>query len=106
MSVADVGDIELEHVVWSADSELVTRRTERWIRDRDPECYRIFFVVSGVMIGEQAGNQVMLRSGDMTMFDLSRPCHAIHGTDPGSLQAVMQSSREHRYRFPTPQFDP
>ena len=91
MSVAEVDDIRLEHVTWSADAQLVTRRTERLIRAQDPECYRIFLCANGVMIGDQAGNRVVLRTHDMTLFDLSRPCDATHGTDRGLLQAVMLS---------------
>jgi AraC-like DNA-binding protein len=91
MSIAEVGDIRLEHVTWSANTQLVTRRTERLIRAQDPECYRIFLCANGVMIGDQADNRVVLRTHDMTLFDLSRPCAATHGTDRGLLQAVMLS---------------
>lgn len=91
MSIAEVDDIRLEHVTWSADAQLVTRRTERLIRAQDPECYRLVLCASGVMIGNQAGNQVVLRTHDMTLFDLSRPCDATHGTDRGPLQTMMLS---------------
>lgn len=91
MSVASVGDIELEHVTWSADSTLVTRRTQRFIRARDPQCYRIFLCAGGMMIAEQAGNQITLRANDMALFDLSHPCDSTHGTDRGLMRAVMVS---------------
>ena len=38
MSVARIGDVEVEDVTWSADSAVATLRTERLIRARDPEC--------------------------------------------------------------------
>ncbi len=91
MSVATVGDIELEHVTWSADSTLMTRRTEHFIRVRDPECYRIVLSAGGVMLGEQAGNRVALRTHDMTLYDLSHPCDATHGTDRVVTRSVMVS---------------
>jgi len=91
MSAATIGDIELEHVTWSADSRLVTRRTERLIRAHDPECYRIVLGISGVMVGGQAGSQVTVRPGDIVLFDLSRPCSALNGTDSRVLRTVMLS---------------
>jgi hypothetical protein len=62
MSVAQIGDFEIEVLAWSADSEIATRRTERLIRACDPECYRIFLSVSGEIRLEQAGNQVDVRA--------------------------------------------
>ncbi|MGH3999385.1 MAG: hypothetical protein ACRDTJ_18235, partial [Pseudonocardiaceae bacterium] len=71
MSVAQIGDFEIEVLTWSADSEIVTRRTERLIRACDPECYRIFLSVSGEIRVEQAGNQADVRARDIALYDLS-----------------------------------
>jgi AraC-like DNA-binding protein len=91
MSTARIGDLELEHVTWSADAQLVTRRTRRLIQARDPECYRVFLSAGGVMIGEQEGRPVPLRAGDMALFDLSSPCDCTHGIEPSRMRAVMLS---------------
>jgi AraC-like DNA-binding protein len=89
MSVAQIGDFEIEAVTWSADSEIVARRTERLIRASDPECYRIFLSVSGEVRMEQAGNQVDFRARDIALYDLSRPWQTRHSTGPGSMRLVM-----------------
>jgi AraC-like DNA-binding protein len=89
MSVAQIGDFEIEKLTWSADSEVVTRRTERLIRACDPECYRILLSVSGEVRIEQAGNQVNCRARDIALFDLSRPCQGTHETGSGLMQVVM-----------------
>lgn len=69
----------------------MTRRTERLIRAHDPECYRIVLGISGVMVGGQAGNRVTVRPGEIVLFDLSRPCEALNGTDGRVLRTVMLS---------------
>jgi AraC-like DNA-binding protein len=89
MSVAQIGDVEIEALTWSADSEIVTRRTERLIRACDPECYRILLSVRGEIRLEQAGNQVDVRARDVVLYDLSRPSQATHSTGPGSMRLVM-----------------
>lgn len=91
MSVARIGEAEVADVSWSADSELMTLRTDRWIRACDPECYRVFLNVRGVMRGEQADNRVEFRTLDMALYDLSQPLRAIHGTHREPLRAVMLS---------------
>lgn len=91
MSTARIGDLGLEHVTLSADATLVTRRTQRLIQACDPECYRVFLTVSGVMLGEQEGRPVPLRTHDMALFDLSSPCDSTHGTEPTRMRAVMLS---------------
>ena len=89
MSVAQIGDVEVEVLTWSADSEIVTRRTERLIRACDPECYRILLSVSGEIRVEQGGNQADVRARDIVLYDVSRPCQATHSTGPGLMRLVM-----------------
>jgi AraC-like DNA-binding protein len=89
MSVAQIGDCTVEVVTWSADFEVVARRTERLIRACDPECYRIFLSVSGEARMEQAGNQACLRARDIALYDLSRPWQATHPVRPASMRVVM-----------------
>jgi hypothetical protein len=60
MPVAQIGDFAIETVTWSADSEIVARRTEHLIRACDPECYRIFLSVNGGIRVEHAGHQAEL----------------------------------------------
>jgi AraC-like DNA-binding protein len=89
MSVAQIGDFEIEALSWSADSEIVTRRTERLIQACDPECYRILLSVSGEIRLEQAGNQADVRARDIVLYDMSRPSQATHSTGPGLMRVVM-----------------
>src|SRR5438094_10583071 len=56
MSIAQIGDFEIETVTWAADSEVMARRTHRLVRASDPECYRIFLTVNRGIRMEQAGN--------------------------------------------------
>src|SRR5438874_2647377 len=58
MSVAQIGDFEIEAVTWAADREVVARRTEHLIHACDPECYRIFLSVTPGVRMEQAGHRV------------------------------------------------
>ncbi|MGH3569074.1 MAG: AraC family transcriptional regulator [Pseudonocardia sp.] len=89
MSVAQIGDFEIGAFTWSADSEIMARRTESLIRACDPECYRIFLSVSGEVRGEQAGHQVDFRARDIVLADVSRPWRLAHSTGPGVMRAVM-----------------
>ncbi len=89
MSVAQIGDFEIEALTWSVDSEIVVQRTERLIRACDPECYRILLSVSGEIRAEQAGNQVDVRARDIAFYDMSRPYQATHSTGPGFMRVVM-----------------
>lgn len=89
MSVAQIGEFEIETSTWSADSEIVARRTERLIRTCDPECYRIFLIVSGKIRVEQAGHQVEFRARDLGLYDSSHPWQAIHPTRKGQTRVVM-----------------
>jgi AraC-like DNA-binding protein len=89
MSVARIGDFVLEKLTWSADSEVVARRTERLIRACDPECYRIFLSVSGNIRMDQADNRVDFRTRDIAVYDLSRPWQVTHAVGPGLMRVVM-----------------
>jgi len=87
LSVAQIGDFEIGVLTWSADCEVVLQRTERLIRARDPECYRVFLNVSSDIRKEHAGNQVNCRARDFTIYDLSRPWRTYAG--PGLMRTVM-----------------
>ena len=87
MSVAQVGDFEIETMTCSADSEVVRRRTERLIRAGDPECYRIGLCINDGLRLEQAGNQATLRARDIALWDLSIPVQTTHPTGP--MRTVM-----------------
>lgn len=89
MSVAQIGDFEIEAFTWSADSEIVTQRTERLIRACDPECYRVFLSVSGEVRVEHAGNQVDFRARDIALYDVSRPWQCTHLAGSGLMRVVM-----------------
>ncbi|MDG4765574.1 AraC family transcriptional regulator [Solwaraspora sp. WMMD406] len=89
MAVTEIGEFKIEAVTWAADTELAGHRTDRLIRVRDPECYRIFLSVNGGARMDQAGTQVLFRARDIALYDLSRPWQATHPTGPTSMQLVM-----------------
>jgi AraC-like DNA-binding protein len=89
MSVAQIDDFAIETLTWSADSEIVARRTEHLIRACDPECYRILLNVNGRVRAEHAGNQVDFRARDIALYDVSRPWEWMHSTGPESMRVVM-----------------
>jgi AraC-like DNA-binding protein len=89
MSIAQIGDFELEVVTWIADSEVVARRTERLIRACDPDCYRLFLNVGDDVRMEQAGHRVNFRARDIAVYDLSRPWRTAHVTRPGLMRVAM-----------------
>ena len=88
MSVAQVGDFAIESITWAADSEVVTRRTNRLIRACDPECYRIYLSVNDGVREEQAGNEVRFRARDIAVYDTSRPFQSTHPSGPAGMRTV------------------
>lgn len=88
-SVAEIGDFKIEAVTLAADSEIVSKRTERLIRTCDPECYRLFLKVNGKMRGEQAGNQMDFRARDIAFYDSSHPWQAEISMGPKAMRLVM-----------------
>jgi len=89
MSVSSIGVFEIEAFTWSADSEVVCRRTERLIRSSDPECYRLILNVSARPRLEQAGNRVALAARDIGLFDLSCPILSAQLPGRGAMRLVM-----------------
>jgi AraC-like DNA-binding protein len=89
MSVAQIGDFEIEVMTWAADSEVVARRTDRLIRSGDPECYRICLCIDGGIRAEQADNRVLFRPRDIALYDLSRPYQSMHPTGSASMRVVL-----------------
>jgi hypothetical protein len=65
MSVARIGDFEIEAVTWAADSEVVARRTHRLIRSCDPECYRPGLQTAVRRLGDR-GAQARIRIGGVS----------------------------------------
>jgi AraC-like DNA-binding protein len=89
MSVIRIGEFELAEFSWAADAEVTALRTRRLIRVGDPECYRIWLSISGGEWGEQADNRVRFRTGDIVLYDMSRPLRAIHPTGRISRRRVL-----------------
>lgn len=89
LSVAQVGDFQLEALTWSADSQVVACRTERLIRASDPECYRLILSVNAELRLEQVGNQTALRARDIGLYDLSCPVRSTQLPGPGPMRWVM-----------------
>ncbi|HEY0640413.1 MAG TPA: AraC family transcriptional regulator [Pseudonocardiaceae bacterium] len=89
MSVSRIGAFEIEAFTWSADSQVVSRRTEQLIRASDPECYRLILNVSARPRLEQAGNRVALAARDIGLFDLSYPVWSAQLPGRGVMRLVM-----------------
>lgn len=89
MSVASIGDIEMELVTWAADREVVARRTERLIRICDPECYRILLSLTPGLRLEQAGHWVDFQARDIVLYDMALPWVAVHPTGPTPMVVLM-----------------
>jgi AraC-like DNA-binding protein len=90
LSMIQVGDFTIELVTGAAAAPVVARRTERLIRARDPECYRIFVTVSAEVQMVHAGNQALIRERDIALFDLSRPWRTTHPV--GTLMRLIMLS--------------
>ncbi len=89
MSIVKIGDFEIEALTWSADSEVVARRTGRHIRASDPEFYRLILGISARLRLEQAGNQVALGARDIALYDLSRPVQSMQLPTRGPVRLAM-----------------
>jgi AraC-like DNA-binding protein len=57
-------------------------RTSRLIRQSDPELLKIDVVTRGRCVFEQDDREAVLRPGDLTLVDLSSPCHLACNGDP------------------------
>lgn len=51
----------------------VVRRSSRLIRQSDPGCYKLTLQVSGSAMISQDGREAVLRPGDLTVYDTTRP---------------------------------
>jgi AraC-like DNA-binding protein len=87
MSVAEIGDFEIDSHTFSADREVSVRRTERLIRASDPECYRVVIALTPGVRVHQAGNLVELRARDIALYDSSQPWETTNPT--ARIQTVM-----------------
>jgi AraC-like DNA-binding protein len=73
MVVDQVGDLTVEVVRWASDTPFAARRPPRLVRAADPECFRLVVNVNGGLGTEQRDNLVNFRTGDIALFDTSRP---------------------------------
>jgi len=89
MSVAQIGDFEIGEFTWSADREIMERRTERRIRASDPECYRIFLSVASGRRIEHADHRVAFGDRDIALYDTSRSWTATNPTGPKPMRWIL-----------------
>ncbi|MFI1566867.1 helix-turn-helix domain-containing protein [Streptomyces sp. NPDC020490] len=85
LGVLRLGAVQLSEMSYA---RLNSQRTPRLIRQSDPEQYQIAAVLSGEQGIEQQRRQAVLRSGDLVLYDSSRPFTATasaDGTRSGSL---------------------
>ncbi|HSV65803.1 MAG TPA: AraC family transcriptional regulator [Mycobacteriales bacterium] len=89
MSVAKIGDFQIETFTWGADREVVVRRTEQLIRTSDPGWYRIFLSSTPGARAEQADHRVEFRARDIALYDVSLPWTATHLAGPTPMRVIM-----------------
>jgi AraC-like DNA-binding protein len=65
------------------------RRTPKLIRRSDPELFKIDVQLRGDTVFAQGGREVLLRPGDFTFVDLSRPSRVRHVGDEHEVAAVV-----------------
>jgi AraC-like DNA-binding protein len=65
------------------------RRTPKLIRRSDPELFKIDVPIRGTTVFEQSGRAAVLRPGDFTLVDLSRPSRVRHEDDKHEVAAVV-----------------
>lgn len=65
------------------------RRTPKLIRRSDPEVFKIDVQLRGDTVIDQSGRQVVMRPGDFTFVDLSRPTRVRHFGDEHEVAAVV-----------------
>ncbi|MCK7627805.1 helix-turn-helix domain-containing protein [Streptomyces sp. RS10V-4] len=68
---------------------LASRRTPRLIRQSDPELYQLALITQGRQSIEQAGRHAPLSTGDLVIYDSSRPFSAAVEPGTGGARAVL-----------------
>jgi AraC-like DNA-binding protein len=64
------------------------RRTPRLIRRSDPELFKIDVQLRGTAVFEQSGREILLRPGDVTFVDSSRPSRVRHAGEQHEVVVV------------------
>ncbi|MFI1375984.1 helix-turn-helix domain-containing protein [Streptomyces longwoodensis] len=70
LKVASLGAVQISAMSYHSFRCL---RTPKLIRKADPECFQVAFMRSGRHVLEQDRNRTALRSGEIAIFDSSRP---------------------------------
>jgi AraC-like DNA-binding protein len=76
------GDMGRLAVTAVAGPPLEAGRTSRLIRRSDPELFKIDVQTRGRSVFEQDDREAVLHPGDLTLVNLSSPCHLAAGGDP------------------------
>ncbi|MGW5350459.1 cupin domain-containing protein [Streptomyces sp. NPDC004031] len=82
----DLGAAQLSRFAFSP---LHSRRTPALIRRGDPEQYQLGLVTRGSAWYAQSGGEAELRSGDMVLWDTSRPYESRSGLDGAGVEALV-----------------
>ncbi|MFD2419902.1 AraC-like ligand-binding domain-containing protein [Amycolatopsis pigmentata] len=81
----------------------IVQRTERLIRQTDPEVFKVGCLIRGGGIMEQDGRQAGLCAGDLVLFDTSRPFRGWHS--PGGSASRLLLLQFPRSLLPLPAGD-
>ncbi|WP_405879310.1 helix-turn-helix domain-containing protein [Streptomyces sp. NBC_01136] len=85
-SVLALGNVQVSRFSYSP---LRSRRTPKLIRRGDPEQYQLGLVTKGSMWISQRGGESGLLSGDMVLWDTSRPSEAGSGVEGRMVEAFV-----------------
>jgi AraC-like DNA-binding protein len=76
-----VSDFDQVQVTNLATTPHLVQRTDKLIRQTDPEVVKLGCMIDGGVVVEQAGQRAELRAGDLVLFDTSSPFQGRHDPD-------------------------
>lgn len=88
LDLADFGPIMLISLTTAGRFSMALARTNRLVRQSDPESYRVLINLSGRTALSQERQDVILCPGEMALYDTSRPHHGWR-TATGTAQLLM-----------------
>ncbi|WP_188186850.1 helix-turn-helix domain-containing protein [Nonomuraea sp. SYSU D8015] len=85
MHLLDLGAV---HVCHHTYSPMRARRTQKLIRQADPECYQITLGLRGTLAVSQDRQDAMVGAGDLMIYRSWRPFHGVVNSTRGTAEAI------------------
>ncbi|MFJ7269594.1 helix-turn-helix domain-containing protein [Streptomyces sp. NPDC099050] len=86
MRVLDLGNVQVSRLSYPS---VRVRRTDRQVRQSDPEVYQLNLVLTGTGGVAQSGREAVLSAGTFCLYDSSRPFHGHRSCSPDTPAAVV-----------------